>query len=98
VAGVLCGIVGSFLFVWLFDNFGKLDLVLPKLNSFAVPGFMLVLKRKLWRHACFFGDHGGDRDTSSPIDSVCSLGYEVGSRNSNSDRRLSGSLSDALDS
>ena len=53
--GVLCGIVGSFLCAWLFDNFGKLDLVLPALNSIAVLGFMLVLKRKLWRHAWFWG-------------------------------------------
>jgi hypothetical protein len=53
--GVLCGIIVSFLCAWLFDNFGKLDLVLPTLNSIAVLGFMLVLKRKLWRHAWFWG-------------------------------------------
>lgn len=53
--GVLCGIIGSFLCAWLFDNFGKLELVLPTLNSMAVLGFMLVLKRKLWRHPWFWG-------------------------------------------
>jgi hypothetical protein len=53
--GVLCGIIGSFACAWLFDNFGKLELVLPILNSFAVLGFMLVLKRKLWRHSWFWG-------------------------------------------
>jgi hypothetical protein len=53
--GVLCGIIGSFLCAWLFDNFGKLELVLPTLNSIAVLGFMLVLKRKLWRHSWFWG-------------------------------------------
>jgi hypothetical protein len=52
---VLCGIAGSFLAAWLFDNFGKLELVLPTLNSIAVLGFMLVLKRKLWRHSWFWG-------------------------------------------
>jgi hypothetical protein len=49
--GVLCGIVGSFLCAWLFDSLGKLELVLPALNSIAVLGFMLVLKRKLWPYA-----------------------------------------------
>ena len=53
--GVLCGIIGSFLCAWLFDDFGKLGLVLPTLNSIAVLGFMLVLKRKLWRHTWFWG-------------------------------------------
>ncbi len=52
--GVLFGIIGSFLCAWLFDNFGKLELVLPTLNSIAVLGFMLVLKRKLWPHAWFW--------------------------------------------
>jgi len=52
--GVLCGIIGSFLCAWLFDNFGKLALVLPTLNSIAVIGFMLVFKRKLWPHAWFW--------------------------------------------
>jgi hypothetical protein len=53
--GVLCGIIGSFLCAWLFDHFGRLELVLPILSSIAVLGFMLVLKRKLWRHAWFWG-------------------------------------------
>lgn len=53
--GVLCGIIGAFLCAWLFDNFGKLELVLPILNSIAVLGFMLVLKRKIWRYAWFWG-------------------------------------------
>jgi hypothetical protein len=52
--GVLFGIIGSFLCAWLFDDFGKLELVLPTLNSIAVLGFMLVLKRKLWPHARFW--------------------------------------------
>jgi hypothetical protein len=52
---VLCGIIGSFLCAWLFDNFGSLELVLPTLNSIAIVGFMLVLKRKLWRLAWFWG-------------------------------------------
>jgi hypothetical protein len=52
--GVLFGIIGSFLCAWLFDNFGKLEFVLPTLNSMAVLGFMLALKRKLWPHAWFW--------------------------------------------
>ena len=44
-----------FSIAWLFDDFGKLGLALPTLNSIAVLGFMLVLKRKLWRHAWFWG-------------------------------------------
>ena len=52
--GVLFGIIGAFLCAWLFDNFGKLELVLPALNGVAVLGFMLVLKRKLWPHAWFW--------------------------------------------
>jgi hypothetical protein len=48
---VLFGIVGSFLLAWLFDSFGELELVLPILNSIAVLGFTVVLKRKLWGRA-----------------------------------------------
>ena len=51
---ILPGIVVSFLFAWLFDNFGRLNLMLPIWNSVAVFGFMLALKRKLWRHAWFW--------------------------------------------
>ena len=52
--GLLFWIIGSFLCAWLFDDFGKLELVLPTLNIIAVLGFMLVLKRKLWPHAWFW--------------------------------------------
>lgn len=52
---VVCVIIASFLCAWLFDNFGKLELVLPILNSILVLGFMLVLKRKLRRYAWFWG-------------------------------------------
>jgi hypothetical protein len=52
---VVCLVIASFLCAWLFDNFGKLELVLPILNSVLVLGFMLVLKRKLWRYAWFWG-------------------------------------------
>src|SRR3954451_25209020 len=53
--GVVCLIIRSFLCASVFDNFGKLDLVLPILNSILVLGFMLVLKRKLWQYAWFWG-------------------------------------------
>ncbi|HET6145737.1 MAG TPA: hypothetical protein VFE02_19695 [Candidatus Acidoferrales bacterium] len=52
---VVCVIIASFLCAWLFDNSRKLELVLPILNSILVLGFMLVLKRKLWRYAWFWG-------------------------------------------
>ena len=51
---VVCVIVVSFLCAQLFERFGKLDLVLPILNSIGVLGFMLAFKRKLWRHAWFW--------------------------------------------
>jgi len=51
---VLLGIVASFLSAWLFDNFGKLQLVLPALNSVAVMGFVIVLKRQLWSQLWFW--------------------------------------------
>jgi hypothetical protein len=52
-----CAVLDYWLFLcaWLFDKFRKLELVLPTLNSIAVVGFILVLKRKLWRHAWFLG-------------------------------------------
>ena len=53
--GLVCGIIASFLCARLFEHFGKLELVLPMLNSILVLGFMLVLKRKLWRYAWFWG-------------------------------------------
>jgi hypothetical protein len=52
---VVCLITVSFLCAQLFERFGKLDLVLPILNSIGVLGFMIALKRKLWRHAWFWG-------------------------------------------
>jgi hypothetical protein len=51
---VVCGIIGSFFCAWLFDSFGKLNLVLPTLNSIAVLGFILVLKWNLRWHAWFW--------------------------------------------
>ena len=51
---VLLGILVSTLTCWLFDHFGRLDLALPTLNTIGVLGFLLVVKRKLWRHAWFW--------------------------------------------
>lgn len=52
--GVLLGIIVSTLTAWVFDRFGKLDLALPTLNAIGVLGFIVVLKRNLWRHAWFW--------------------------------------------
>jgi hypothetical protein len=52
--GVLLVILISFLCSWLFNHFGRLDLTLPTLNTIAVFGFLLVVKRKLWRQAWFW--------------------------------------------
>lgn len=40
---------------WLFDRFGKLDVVLPTLNCVGVFVFLLVLKWRLRRHTWFWG-------------------------------------------
>jgi hypothetical protein len=52
---VLCLLVGGMPLPWLFDHFGRLDLLLPMWNSVAVLGFVLVLKRRLWSQAWFWG-------------------------------------------
>ena len=51
---VLCGIIGSTLSAWLFDHFGKLNLMLPTWNSIAVLGFAIATKWKFRRHAWFW--------------------------------------------
>ena len=51
---VVLVIIVSFLCAGLFDSFGKLDLILPTINSILVLGFMIGFKRKLWRHAWFW--------------------------------------------
>lgn len=51
---VLCLLVFGMPLPWLFDHFGRLNLMLPMWNSVAILGFMLALKRKLWRYAWFW--------------------------------------------
>ena len=51
---LFCLGIGSFLAAWLFDHLGRLDLVLPALNSVFVLCFILVLKWKLRRHQWFW--------------------------------------------
>jgi hypothetical protein len=51
---VLLGIMAAFLCSWLFDNFGRLELVLPVVNSVAVLAFVIVLKRPLWLQSWFW--------------------------------------------
>jgi chromate transport protein ChrA len=51
---ILPGIVVAFLCAWLFDRFGRLNLMLPIWNGVAVLGLMFALKRKLWPHAWFW--------------------------------------------
>jgi hypothetical protein len=52
---VLCLLVFGMPLPWLFDHFGRLNLMLPIWNSIAVLGFMLAVKRNLRRHAWFWG-------------------------------------------
>jgi ABC-type multidrug transport system permease subunit len=52
---LLCLGIGSFLAAWLFDHLGKFNLVLPTLNCIFVLGFTVAVKRKLKRHAWFWG-------------------------------------------
>jgi hypothetical protein len=51
---VLCLLVFGMPLPWLFDHFGKLNLMLPIWNSVAVLGFMLVLKWRLRWHAWYW--------------------------------------------
>ena len=53
--GVLCLIFGSLLLYWLFDHFGRFDIALPTLVSIGMLGFVIAVKRKLARHAWFWG-------------------------------------------
>jgi hypothetical protein len=50
----LCLLIGSGLSAALFDHFGRLDLVLPVLNSIVVLGFLVALKWKLRRFVWFW--------------------------------------------
>ena len=51
---VLCLLIVGMPLPWLFDHFGRLNLMLPIWNCFAVLGFILVLKWKLRGHAWFW--------------------------------------------
>lgn len=53
--GVLLWMACCGLIDWLLISLGKFDLALPALNSVAVVGFTVALKRKLGRHAWFWG-------------------------------------------
>lgn len=53
--GVLCWMAGCGLIELLLLRLGRFDLGLPALNSIAVVGFTIALKRKLRRHAWFWG-------------------------------------------
>ena len=50
----LCLVIGSVLSAALFDHFGRLDLVLPVLNSIIVLGFLVGLKWRLRRFVWFW--------------------------------------------
>jgi hypothetical protein len=51
---VLCWMASCALIVWPLVRFGRFDLALPILNSIAVVGFTIALKRKLGRHMWFW--------------------------------------------
>jgi hypothetical protein len=51
---VLCVIIIGALGAWLFDSRGRLDLLLPTLNSSAVIGFVVAVKGKLKRRGWFW--------------------------------------------
>ncbi len=71
--GVLLWMAACGLIDWLLISLGRFDLSLPALNSIAVLGFTIALKRKLGRHAWFLGNHGGPRGPSYPTGSVRSV-------------------------
>jgi hypothetical protein len=53
--GVVCWMAGCALVVWPLVVLRRFDLALPILNSMAVLGFAIALKRNLRRHAWFWG-------------------------------------------
>jgi hypothetical protein len=52
--GVLLWMAGCGLIDWLLISLGKFDLALPALNSIAVVGFTIALKRNLARYVWFW--------------------------------------------
>jgi hypothetical protein len=52
--GVLCLILGSLPLYWLFDYFRHFGFALPTLVSVGMLGFVIAVKRNLWRHAWFW--------------------------------------------
>jgi len=52
---VLCWMAFCAVIELLLLALGRFDLGLPALNSVAVVAFAIALKRKLWRHAWFWG-------------------------------------------
>ena len=81
--GVLLWMAACGLIDWLLISLGKFDLALPSLNSIAVVGFTIALKRKLWPQAGFWvlDHHDGPRGAPCPVGSVCSVDQQVGSGN-----------------
>jgi hypothetical protein len=51
---VLCAIAASTLAAWLFDHFGRLNLMLPTWNCLLVLGFAIAVKWKLRRRVWFW--------------------------------------------
>jgi hypothetical protein len=52
--GLLCVIVGSLPIYWVFDHFGRLNLALPTLVSFAVLGLAIAIKWNLRQQVWFW--------------------------------------------
>jgi hypothetical protein len=53
--GMLCWMAACGLIEWLLIDLGKMNLALPTLNSVAVIGFAIALKRKQGRYVWFWG-------------------------------------------
>jgi hypothetical protein len=53
--GVLSWMAACGLIEWLLIDLGEMSLALPTLNSIAVLGFAIALKRELGRHVWFWG-------------------------------------------
>ena len=51
---VLCLLIGGMPIPWLFDHFGRLDMMLPTWNSIAVLGLAIAVKWKLRWHVWFW--------------------------------------------
>lgn len=95
--GVLCVIIGSFLCAELFDIVWETRSSRADPEHYCGTWFYASLEAKAVAAGVVLGHHVADRVASCPFDSVCSLGYQMGSGVSDSRHRFGGLLLDTVD-